>query len=319
MKVVGISEFGGPEVLRVHEMPDPHAGPGEIRIRVHAASVSPADTLIRSGAARAALQGQPPYVAGLDAAGVVDEIGPESVTDLALGDRVMAMINPTRPAGGAYAQWVVLPASYVVRAPSGSSHAEASTLPMSGLTARLALDELALSPGATLGVTGAAGAVGGFAVQLAKADGLTVIADASPDDDALVSALGADAVVRRGPDVASRFHEVIPQGVDAIVDAALIGDDLLPAIRDGGAMALVRAPNKPGAAGTSVSKRGIVLRSIYVHDYDGRHDKLDTLREQAERGELTMRVASTYPMEQAQEAHRILEAGGTRGRLVLEF
>lgn len=300
MKVVGISQFGGPEVLRVYEIPDPHAGSGEIRVRVHAASVSPADTLIRSGAARAVLQGRPPYVPGLDAAGVVDEIGPESETDLTVGDRVMAMMNPTRPAGGAYAQWVVLPASYVVRAPAGSSHAEASTLSMSGLTARLALDELALFPGARLGVTGAAGVVGGYAVQLAKADGLTVIADASPDDEALVLSLGADAVMRRGPDIASRFSEIIPQGLDAIIDAALIGDSLLTAIRDGGAMALVRRPDEEGAAGTSASKRGVKLRSIYVHDYDGRYDKLNKLREQAERGELTMRVASTYPWTRRQ-------------------
>lgn len=228
------------------------------------------------------------------------------------------MVNPIHPAGGAYAQWVVLPANHVVKAPAGYSHAEASTLPMNGLTARLALDELALGPGRTLAVTGAAGGVGGYAVQLAKQDGLTVIADASPADEPLVSSLGADAVVRRGMDVAERFKAVATGGVDGLIDAAVIGTSLLTAIRDGGALAMLR---RPGEHGTElvVPGRGITVKDVYVHTYDGRHDKLDELRRQVETGALTLRVARTYPMEQAGEAHRALEKGGIRGRLVLEF
>jgi len=95
VKAVALQRFGGPDVLRVHELPDRHAGPGEIRIRVRAAAVSPADTLIRAGAAAPLLQGPPPYVPGLDAAGVVDEIGPGSRAGLAVGDPVVALVNPT--------------------------------------------------------------------------------------------------------------------------------------------------------------------------------------------------------------------------------
>jgi NADPH:quinone reductase-like Zn-dependent oxidoreductase len=319
VKAVAISRYGGPEVLRVVEVPEPHAGPQEVRIRVRAAAVSPADTLIRVGAADAALTGEPPHIPGLEVAGVIDEIGAGCTTNLEEGERVMAMVNPTRPAGGAYAQWVVLREPYVVRSPRDSTDPEASTLPMSGLTARMALDELNLAAGSSLAITGAAGAVGGFAVQLAKADGITVVADASHADVPLVRALGADTVVPRGPDVANRIREAVTGGVDGVIDAALIGPDLLKAIRDGGALAYLRQPGERGGPDRLVSERGIDLRSVFVHRYDGRHDKLDQLRQQVDDGSLTLRVARTYPMDQAPDAHRALEAGGIRGRIVLEF
>ncbi|SEG82567.1 NADPH:quinone reductase [Actinacidiphila yanglinensis] len=318
MKAVAFQRYGGPDVLRVHELPDRHADPGEVRIRVRAAAVSPADSLIRTGAAVALLQGPPPHIPGLDAAGVVDEMGPGTRTRLAVGDHVIALVNPTRPAGGAYAEHVVLPAAFVVKAPRGTDHAHASTLPLNGLTARRALDLLDLAPGQVLAVTGAAGGVGGFAVQLAKAQGLTVVADASAADEPLVSALGADAVVRRGREVAERIREVVPGGADGLLDAAAIGGALPGALRDGGAMAVVRGPAEP-EAGAARDGRGITFHSVYVHTYDGRHDILDRLARQAEEGTLTLRVARTYPMEQADQAHRALEGGGIRGRLVLDF
>lgn len=130
---------------------------------------------------------------------------------------------PNRPSGGSYAGQVVLPASSVTRAPADTSHAEAATLPLNGLTARLTLDLLDLSPGQTIAVTGAAGAFGGYMVQLAKADGLRVVADASPADEELVRALGADIVVPRGDTVAARAREVVPEGVDGRADGTLNG------------------------------------------------------------------------------------------------
>src|SRR3954447_17343589 len=213
--------FGGPEALEVVDLPERHAGPGEVRLRVHAAAVSPTDTFVRNGArARQQQKDPPPYVPGMDAAGVLDEIGPGVQTDLSVGDHVMAIVLP-KASHGAYAQQLVVPAGSVAAAPAGASHAEASTLPMNGLTARLALDLMALPPGATLAVTGAAGAFGGYLVQLGKADGLRVIADASEADEELVRRLGADVVVRRGPDVASAIREVCPEGVDGLADGSV--------------------------------------------------------------------------------------------------
>lgn len=179
MKTVGVIRFGGPEALRVFEVPEPHAGPGQVRVRVHAASVNPGDRYLRDGSL-GLISPAPPYVPGMEAAGVLDEIGAGAVTDLCIGDRVMAMTMPTEPGGGAYAQYLTLPAQRVTRAPEGTSHAEAATLPMNGLTARRALDLLGLSAGQSVAVTGGAGVVGGLVIQMARAEGLTVVADALP-------------------------------------------------------------------------------------------------------------------------------------------
>jgi NADPH:quinone reductase len=309
---VGVMQHGGPEALEIVEVPERHAGPGEVRLRVYAATVSPTDTYQRNGAfaERQAKIGPPPYVPGMDAAGVVDEIG-EGVTHLAVGDRVMAIVQPKGTHGG-YSSSLVLPADSVTRAPAGTSHAQASTLPMNGLTARLSLDKLALEPGQTLVVTGAAGCYGGYVLQLAKADGLRVVADAAPADRELVEQLGADIVLERGPGFADRVREQFPEGVDALADGAITGDANFAAVRGGGGVAVVRgAQGEPG--------RGITVHEIWVRDYLTARDKLDRLREQVENGELTLRVAAVYPAEQAHDAHRLLEAGGTRGRLVLEF
>ncbi len=312
MKVIGVLEYGGPDALQIFEVPEPHAGSGQVRIRVAAATVNPTDTAVRNGArADAQKEFSPPYVPGMEAAGVLDEIGEGVTTDLAIGDQVMAIVVP-RGSSGAYAERVVVPIESVARTPAGSSLVEAATLPMNGLTARLALDLLALRPGQTLAVTGAAGAFGGYVVQLAKAEGLRVIADASPTDTALVRALGADEVVDRGDDVAVRIRALAPDGVDGLADGALLHAKALAAVRDGGAMATVRTFSDE-------TERGITIRPVWVREYVREHAKLDQLRQQVEDGIITLRVARTFAPENAGEAHRILEQGGTRGRLVIEF
>lgn len=311
MRGVGVIEFGDPDVLQIVDLPEVHAGPGEVRVRVHAATVNPTDTGVRDGSRAERLKAiEPPYIPGMDAAGVIDEIGPDTETDLAVGDAVMAMVVPVG-SHGAYRESIVLSADAVTRAPAGASHIEASTLPMNGLTARLSLDQLALSAGDTLAVTGAAGCYGGYVVQLAKADGLRVIADASPTDEELVRSLGADIVVPRGDDIAARIREVAPEGVDGLADGAVQNELAVGAVRDGGAFASVR-----GWAG---EERGINFHRTLVVNYDHRADLLDQLRAQTEAGAVTLRVAASYPIEQAAEAHRRLEAGGTRGRCVIEF
>lgn len=312
MRAVGLMVHGAPEVLHVVDVPEVHAGPGQVRLRVHAAAVNPTDTMARNGS-RAEQQkvDPPPYVPGMDAAGVVDEVGPGVATGIKVGDQVMAMVVP-KASHGAYREQIVLSARSVVRAPKATSHVEAATLPMNGLTARMSLDLLALKPGQTLAVTGAAGAYGGYVVQLAKTEGLVVIADASDADHALVKSLGADIVVRRGDDVAARIREHFPQGVDGLADGAVLNARAIPAVRDGGAFTAVR-----GYQGEP--QRGIRFTVTMVRGYDGEWEKLDRLRQLVEAGALTLRVAATYPAERAAEAHRRLEARGTRGRLVITF
>jgi NADPH:quinone reductase-like Zn-dependent oxidoreductase len=319
MRAIGLYEFGGPDVLRVVDLPEPHAGPGEIRVRVRAAAVNPADTLLRAGVHARAFAGVPaPYVPGMDIAGEIDEIGPGTRTELSLGEPVMAMVMPIGPAAGGYAEYVVLPAGWVVRAPAGADDAAAATLPMNGLTAQLTLDQLALAPGSVLAVTGAAGTLGGYLVQLGRHAGLTVVADAAPADEALVRRLGAADVVTRGPDVAARLRDRYPDGVDAVADTALIGPRLLDAVRDGGTYARFRGADEPG--GHEFGHGGhATVRTTFVPDYAGRTDKLHQIRRLAEAGVLTPRVATTLPAAEAADAHRRLEAGGLRGRLVLTF
>ncbi|WP_123025001.1 NADP-dependent oxidoreductase [Mycolicibacterium stellerae] len=321
MRAVVVTEYGGPEVLRQIEIGEPHAGPGRVRIRVHAATVNPADALLRIGDIDGALRAStlsPPYRPGMEVAGIVDEIGPDAHTDVQIGDRVMAIVMPIDDSGGAYAEYVVVNADQVTLAPAGSSHAEAATLPMNGLTARRALDVLKLRPGETLAVTGAAGAVGGYVIQLAKTDGLRVIADAAPADQQLIDMLGADAIVARGRGVGERIRQLYPDGVAAVIDAALQGDEVLPALRDNGQIAVVR---RPGERGTSTlhPERGITIRDVWVPDYTHATEKLDGLRVLAEQGRISMRVAQTFPAADAAVAHHTLEKGGVRGRLVLLF
>ena len=312
MRAIGLLEYGGPEVLQVLDLPAEPLSEGHVRIRVRAAAVNPTDTGIRAGL-RAS--GKRPAagadVPGMDVAGVVTELGAGVTTGVAVGDPVMGIVVPAGPHGG-YREDIVLPAASVTRQPAGAGDVAAATLPMNGLTAVQALDSLGLERGQVLAVTGAAGAFGGYVIQLAKAAGLTVIADAAPADEALVRALGADIVVGRGDDVATRIREHFPAGVDGLADGALLDAAVLPAVRDGGAVATVRGYTGDG-------RRGLRVTAVMVRRYAHEWGRLDRLRELAEQGTITLRVAGTYPAEKAADAHQRLEAGGTRGRLVLLF
>lgn len=282
-------------------------------MRVQAATVNPTDTLFRSGYHAQVIEGEPPYVPGMDASGTLDALGAGvELPDLAVGDAVVAIVVPTARTGGAYAEYVVVPANSVARAPAGFTAVEGATLPMNGMTALLALDVLDLRPGQTLAVTGAAGAFGGYVVQLAHAAGIRVVADAGPNDFDLVHSLGADIVVPRGEGFVDDALAENNGPVDAVADGALLGASLTPLIGDGGQLALVRPFDiKP--------ERDIRIHEIYVRHIAQHRAKLDHLCRMAERGLLTLRVAETMPAEEAAKAHRRLAAGGLRGRLVLTF
>jgi NADPH2:quinone reductase len=312
MRAIGYMKYGGPEVLEMYDLGEIHAGPGQLRIRNYAATVNPTDIMARTGLQSERQKGiAPPYVPGMEAAGVVDEVGEGVTTGVKIGDSVLGLVIPLGN-HGAYREQIVLNARSVVAVPAGKSFAEACTLPMNGLTARMSLDLLNLSPGQTLAVTGAAGAYGGYVIQLAKVEGLRVIADASEQDELLIKSLGADIVVRRGDDVATRIREHFPNGVDGLADGAVLNELVIPAVRDGGAFTSVRGFQ--GAA-----QRGIRFSKTFVANYDGEFEKLDRLRQQVENGTLSLRLAATYPKEHAAAAHKRFEAGGTRGRLVIEF
>ena len=315
MRAVTFSRLGGPEVLEVSDLPEPKPGPGEVRIRVAAATVNPTDISFRSGrqlstAQLAEMGVRPPYVPGMEFAGVVDAVGEGA--RWRQGERVMAIVNPRRPGGGAQAELVVVPSASVARVPEGTSLEAAATLPMNGLTVRLALDRLGLKPGQTLAVTGAAGAVGGYAVELGVSEGLRVIAVARAQDEEQVRRFGAKIFIPAGDGAIRAVYDAAPGGVDGLIDAAVLDGAALPAIRDGGKLATVR-----GFAGPS--ERGITIEPVRVLSYVENHDALDRLGRLVAEGRLTLRVAETFPPERAADAQRKLAAGGTRGRLLIAF
>jgi len=313
MRAVGLMTHGGPEVLQVVDVPEVHAGPGQVRLKVHAAAVNPTDVMARNGS-RAEMQKKdpPPYIPGMDAAGIVDEVGPGVTTGVKVGDRVIAMVCPDG-AHGAYREQIVLDQRAVVAAPAGTSHVEACTLPMNSLTARLSLDLMGLKPGDVMAVTGGPGAYGGYVIQLAKTEGLTVVADGAAKDEALLKALGADVIAPRSDDFAGEIRKRYPDGVDGLADGALLNAAAIPAVRDGGAFTAIRGFKPDGDV------RGIRFTQTFVRNYDCEYEKLDRLRELTEAGELTLRVAGTVAPEDAPKAHAALEAGGSRGRWVIVF
>jgi NADPH:quinone reductase-like Zn-dependent oxidoreductase len=213
---------------------------------------------------------------------------------------------------GPYAQYIVTSAQSVVRAPANTDTVAAATFLMNALTAYIVFEALSLAPGSTVAVTGAAGALGQYAIELGKHYGFEVIADAKPSDEALVRGLGADHVVARGNDVAQRIQAIALNGVDGLIDCAALHDMIIPAVRDGGAIATPRWYSGP-------HDRAITWPPVVVSGHTTRHDVLGERRDLVEAGVLSTPVAETLPAHQAALAHQKLEAGGVRGRLVLTW
>jgi NADPH:quinone reductase-like Zn-dependent oxidoreductase len=295
--------------LRVEEVAEPVPGPGQLLIRVAAATVNPVDVATLDGVlTRAGLVPERDVLGlGWDVAGVVAATGP-GTTRFSTGDRVIGLSDRLDVELGTHADLVVLDEVAVARAPSGMSDVEAATLPLNGLTATQALDALGLSAGETLLVTGAAGAVGGFAVELAVARGLRVVAVAGTRDEALVRELGASWFVPRdAPRLGAAVREVVPGGVDGAIDAAVVGAAALDGVRSGGAfVSLV-------AGGAPTPLRGTRVHQVWISS-DG--PALDGLARLAESGRLTPRVAETMPLDRAAQAYARL-GSGLRGRVVL--
>jgi NADPH:quinone reductase len=195
-----------------------------------------------------------PYVPGMDAAGTVEATG-DGVTHLAPGDPLMAVVLPFRAAGGAQSEVIVVPAASAARIPDGVSIEAAATLPMNGLTALEALDMLDVPEHGTPAVTGGTAGIATLAVVLAKSRGIRVIADAPVDELEGVRAVGADHVVERGDGVAERIRANAQDGVDAVLNTALVGPPILASIRDGGGWAVVRNQQDE-------TERGIVRHNV---------------------------------------------------------
>jgi NADPH:quinone reductase-like Zn-dependent oxidoreductase len=302
---VQLRSFGGVEVLDVRDVGVPQPGPHQVRIRVEAAAVNPVDLQTRTGAlVRAGVMLPVPQVGlGWDIAGVVDDLGVGGVPGLAVDDRVIALSDRLMQPLKGQAEFVVVDASSVARIPDAADVVALSTLPLGGLTALQALERARLAPGRALLVTGAAGAVGGYVVQLAQRAGLRVIATARAHDAAPLRALGAHEFIPSDDDLGEETRRLAPGGADAVIDAASLGLAALDAVRNGGAFVSLSGPGP-------IPLRGTRVRSVWIRA-DGR--QLARLVD----ADLTHRVARTYPLEHVRAVHELMQAGGERGKHVL--
>jgi NADPH:quinone reductase-like Zn-dependent oxidoreductase len=298
MKAIQFSRFGGPEVLELVELPDPHPGPGQIRVGVRAAAVNPIDWKVRRGM----MGGELPQRTGREVAGVVDEVG-EGVNDVSSGDEVFGWA-----AGGAGAAELALLSEYFP-IPAGLDFASAAALPVAVETATRTLDLLGVGAGTTVLVNGAAGGVGSSAVQLARVRDARVIGTASPDNHDYLRSLGAEPTTY-GDGLVERVRAIAPDGVDAAIDAA--GSGALPALMDlaGSPERVVTVADYAGAQETGARFSGGMGtdRAVYA---------LREIGDLIAAGQFTLPVAKTFPLEDIAEAHRLSEAGHVRGKLVL--
>jgi NADPH:quinone reductase-like Zn-dependent oxidoreductase len=299
MKTMQIDRFGGPEVLHAAEAPEPHAGRGQVRVRVRAIGVNGFDAALRSGALQAMFPRPLPAVPGLELAGVVDEVG-EGVSELAAGDEIFGLSN-----GGAYAELAV--ATVVAKKPKELSWEEAASLAVAGETATRVLDELAVQRGETLLIHGGSGVVGGIGVQLARLRGARVIATGSAAHQALIASLGATPVVY-GDGLVARVR-ALGMPIDAVFDAA--GKGALPdsiELRGGKTRIITIADPAARQLGIQFSTGSVALPNVAA---------LRTVAELAASGKVTVAVAKVLPLAEAAQAHVLLGNGHAPGKIVL--
>ncbi len=307
MKAVRIHEFGGPDKLVYEDAPKPEAEDGKVLIKIAAAGINPVDSMIEAGKMEAMVTHALPLILGWDVAGTVEAVGP-GVTSFKPGDAVFAYGDIR--VNGAYAEYISLPAAIVCPKPQSLNFAEAGSIPLAGTTAWEALFEQAnLQSGQTILVHGAGGAVGGFAVQFAKAKGATVFATATGDDVAYVQGLGADTVI----DYKTEKFEDKAQSLDAVLDT-LSGDTRARSwatLRDGG----VLVSTLPGAdAPADAAARGIVGKSFSAHP-EGAH--LAEIGGLVDAGKVKARVGAVLPLFEAKQAQEQAAGGHTQGKVVL--
>jgi NADPH:quinone reductase-like Zn-dependent oxidoreductase len=298
MRAIQFTEFGGPEVLKVADLPEPHPAAGQIRVRVRAVGINPIDWKVRGGM----MGGDLPKVTGQEVSGVVDEIG-DGVSGVAVGDEVF---GPAAGGGGA-AEYALLEDWAAI--PDSLDFAGAAALPVAVETATRTLDLLHVGDGQTVLVNGAAGAVGIATVQLARERGARVIGTASPGNHEYLRTYGAEPTTY-GDGLVERVRELSPDGVDEAIDAA--GGGALPALVElaGGPENVVTIADYQGAQETGVTMTGGAGSVRAWH-------ALATAADLVEAGRFSLPVAQTFPLERIAEAHALSETGHVRGKLVL--
>ena len=311
MRAIAVREWGGRDKLEVVEHDAPPVAPDGVLVRVKAAGVNPVDAKIRGGYMANALPYHFPVILGWDAAGVVEEVGP-AVTWFRPGDEVYGYIRRHHLEYGTYAELVTAPEGFFAHMPAELSFAEAAALPLVALTAHQALEALGLRGGESLFVGGGAGGVGHVAIQLAIARGARVVATASPDNHDFLRELGAEPLDYAAEDLPARVRDLLADsGSDAAFD--LFGGDAreqaFASLRPGGRLvSIARPPPEPRNGHHEVS---------YIFVRPSGYDLGEHITPLVQEGRLRPRVADTFPLERAADAHARIEGGHVRGKLVL--
>lgn len=307
MKAVRFYEYGGLEVLRYEDVDRPRPASGQVLVEVAATSFNPVDVGIRAGFLQQVFTVTFPHTPGIDVSGTVAEVG-EDVEGWTVGDAVVGFLPMDKD--GASAEFVIAPAKVLTAAPTSIPLADASALPATSLTAWQALFELAdLNAGQRVLVNGAGGGVGGYAVQLAKQAGATVIATASPRSKDTVEAFGADQIVDY---TQTAVTDAISEPVDVLLNLVTVDEQdmagLTSLVADGGVIVSTTSPaqDDPG--------RGVRAASVFVRSDAG---ELATLVDRVDSGELRMDVSERFPLSDTPRVHELGESGKFRGKVLL--
>ena len=303
MKAAVYNNFGGPEVLEVVEVPEPKMFADQVRIRIKAAALNPADLGFQAGAVDALVDSFFPVIPGWDVAGIVEETG-IGTTGFKPGDEVIGFVRGAVQRYGSYAEQIAAEPRQLARKPANLDWSQAAGLPLAGLTAYQAVARaLDVREGETVLVHGAAGGVGHLAVQIAAARGASVIGTASESNHDYLRSLGVQPVAY-GDGLADRVRALAPGGVDAVLDTA-----------GRGALAITRRIGTADVRAASVANSNEHPGTIQVFAHLDQAD-LDALVELAEAGKLSVRVARSFPLDQAADAQRLLAEGHSGGKIV---
>lgn len=307
MEAVRFHEYGGPEVLRYEDADRPRPAAGRVLVRVAATSFNPVDVGIRAGFLREVFPVALPHTPGIDVAGTVEELG-GGVAGWSVGDEVVGFLPMDED--GASAEFVLAPAEVLTAAPGGIPLVDAAALPTASLTAWQALfEQAALEAGQRVLINGAGGGVGGYAVQLAKGAGATVVATASARSKDAVEAFGADEIVDY---TKTPVTEAVSGPVDAILNLVMADEQsmagLTALVADGGVIVSTTspAPDDPG--------RGVRAASVFVRSDAG---QLSTIVGRVDSGGLRVDVSGRYPLSDLARVHELGEAGEFRGKVLL--
>ncbi|WP_159808483.1 NADP-dependent oxidoreductase [Cellulomonas citrea] len=305
MRAITYSRYGGSDVLTLTDLPEPKVGPDSVLVRVRASSVNPVDWKVRAGYLDGLLDVVFPVVPGWDVAGVVERVGPDA-PEFAVGDEVFGYVRKDWVQGGTLAELVAAPVRTLARKPASLTFEEAAAVPLTGLTAYQSIERSGVHAGQTVLVHAAAGGVGQFAVQIARARGARVIGTASPANHEYLRTLGAEPVAY-GDGLVDRVRALAPDGVDVVLDFGT--DDLV---------ATTRALLAPGGTVASIVNPAarVELGGHYLWVRPSSED-LAALATMADAGQLAVDVAAVFDLADAAAAHELSESGHVRGKVVV--